>query len=173
MYFTAQSIDDLMRKVLLRLLVGKNHVKPTRGRTAEELGVLLKLRNPRVRLSRTETKGTIFSCLGELLWYLSGTKSVRFISYYISNYSDESEDGKTIYGAYGPRFFRMRRNEKRIDQIQNVITLLKKRPTSRRAVVQLFDAEDSRCRSPALGEASCGCCRLRQSGRQGGRIRSR
>jgi thymidylate synthase len=67
---------------------------------------------------------------------------VLFISYYISKYKDDSVDGKTIYGGYGPRLFRMRRNGKRINQVQNVISLLKQKPDTRRAVVQLFDAED-------------------------------
>lgn len=45
----------------------------------------------------------------------------------------------TIYGAYGPRLFAMRGN---VDQIANVTELLRRRPTSRRAVIQLFNAED-------------------------------
>lgn len=53
-------------------------------------------------------------------------------------YREESEDGKTVHGAYGPRLFRMRGH----DQVANVIALLKERPTSRRAVIQLFDASD-------------------------------
>jgi thymidylate synthase len=139
MYITASTLDDLLRRVLEKLLKSKNRVKPTRGGTLEETGVLLKLNNPRARLSRTETKGTIFSCLGELLWYLSASNDLQFISYYIQRYNDESEDGISVYGGYGPRFFKM---HGKIDQITNVIKLLKKRPTSRRAVIQLFDAAD-------------------------------
>jgi thymidylate synthase len=105
----------------------------------EHIGALLKLTNPRARLSRTETRGVIFSCLGEFLWYLAGKSDLAFISYYISKYEQESEDGLTVYGGYGPRLFNKNGS---INQIHNAVELLKKRPTSRRAVIQLFDAKD-------------------------------
>jgi thymidylate synthase len=64
---------------------------------------------------------------------------VDFIDPYISRYRSESEDGGlTVYGGYGPRLFAQRG----VDQISNVISLLRERPNSRRAVVQLFNAED-------------------------------
>jgi thymidylate synthase len=72
------------------------------------------------------------------LWYLAGSRALDFIEYYVPRYREESEDGKTVHGAYGPRLFRMRGH----DQVANVIALLKERPTSRRAVIQLFDASD-------------------------------
>jgi thymidylate synthase len=80
----------------------------------------------------------LFSCLGELFWYLAKTNDVKFIKYYLSHYGEESDDGKTVYGAYGPRLFSMKGN----DQVRNVLKLLKERPNSRRAVIQLFDAAD-------------------------------
>ena len=62
-----------------------------------------------------------------------------FISYYIDTYGKYSDDGKTIYGGYGPRLFNAKGS---INQIQNVLELLKKTPSSRKAVIQLFDSED-------------------------------
>jgi thymidylate synthase len=44
-----------------------------------------------------------------------------------------------IEGAYGPRLFKMRG---KVDQLANVRKLLLAKPNSRRAVVQLFNAED-------------------------------
>lgn len=138
MYLTAQTLDDLLRQVLERLLIRKTRIIPTRGSMREIPGVLLRLRNPRARLSHTETKGHVFSCLGELLWYLAKSRRLDLIEYYISRYREESEDGRTVYGAYGPRLFDLRGN----DQVGNVITQLKRHPESRRAVIQLFDAAD-------------------------------
>lgn len=140
MYITATTLDDLMNEVFKRLLVKPFNVKTTRGDTCELVGVMLNLTNPRARLSRTETKGTPFSALGELLWYLSGTNELDFILHYIKRYQNESEDGKTVYGAYGPRLLKFRGN---INQVENVIDLLKRKPNTRRAVIQLFDAEDN------------------------------
>lgn len=138
MFITAPTLDDLLRRVYEKLLKSKNHIAPTKGPAAELCGVLLKITHPRIRLSRTEKKGTLFSCLGELLWYLAGSNDVEFISYYLPHYKEFSDDGKTIYGGYGPRMC----SRKGLHQISNVIQLLKKKPDSRQAVIQLFDASD-------------------------------
>lgn len=98
MYISAETLDDLMMKVLKKILKSKDIVRPTQGGSREIDGVLLKLSNPRAKLSRAERKGTVFSCLGELLWYLSKRNDLEFIKYYIPHYEKESEDGKTVYG---------------------------------------------------------------------------
>lgn len=110
----------------------------TKGKNVEVNGILLELQNPRARLSKTESRGKIFSALGELLWYLAGSNKLAFIRYYIPQYDECSDDGTTIHGAYGPRLNRWRG----VNQLSNVIQLLRERQTTRRAVIQLFDAED-------------------------------
>lgn len=131
-------LDDLLRKVLMKLLASTNQITASRGPAREITGVLLELERPLARLSRSETRGRLFSSLGEFLWYLSRDNRLDFISYYISDYNDETEDGETIYGGYGPRIFRQRCQ----DQMRNVVTQLRDNPTSRRAVIQIFNAED-------------------------------
>ena len=138
MYICEDSLDDLMNAVLKALLSSQNRITPSRGPATEICGVLLELTNPRARLSRTEKKGKLFSSLGEFLWYLSKSNKLDFIEYYIRDYKEFSDDGKTIHGGYGRRLFNMRGQ----NQIQNVIDLLKKRKDSRQAVIQLFDASD-------------------------------
>lgn len=139
MYITAATLDDLLIKVYQKLLKSKIHIKPSKGAAIEIPGALLQITNPRARLSRTEKRGrTLFSCLGELLWYMSGTNELDFITYYISLYEEFSDDGTTIYGGYGPRLF----NNNGINQVQNVIELLKKKLETRQAVIQLFHAQD-------------------------------
>jgi thymidylate synthase len=138
MYIPSATLDDLMRRVLGKLVKSNVRNRASRGDTRELRSVLLKLSNPRARLSHTEKKGKIFSALGELLWYLAKSNDLEFISYYLDQYRKESEDGATVYGAYGPRLFNKRGN----DQVRNVISLLGRNPSTRRAVIQLFDAED-------------------------------
>ena len=141
MYVSAETLDDLLFKVYRRLLRkrGSSDINPTKGAATEINGALLQIKNPRARLSRTERKNTLFSCLGEFLWYLAASDKVDFIQYYIPGYDKFSDDGKTIYGAYGPRLFELNGN---IDQVQNVIETLRTSPSSRRAVIQLFRGED-------------------------------
>jgi len=138
MYITEETLDDLLRAVLSKLLKSRNRIQPTKGSATELTGVLLKITKPRARLSQTEMKGTLFSCLGELLWYLAKTNKLGFISYYLKSYKKYSDDGKTLYGGYGPRMFNMRGK----NQVANVIARLRKKPYSRQAVIQLFDASD-------------------------------
>ncbi len=138
MVISADRLDDMLAKVFAKILKKGRLVDPTRGATRELFGVLLQLKDPRARISRTEIKGTVYSGLGELLWYLAGTDALDFICYYAPRYEENSADGATVRGAYGPRLLRMRG----IDQINNVLTILREKPSSRRAVVQLFNAED-------------------------------
>ena len=137
-FFAEDTIDDLMRSVIESTQKSGRPNSASRGATRELTGVLLELRNPRARLSLTESRGRPFSCLGELCWYLAASDDVEFISYYLPPYRDEAEDG-VIFGAYGPRLFRMRGT---FDQVQNVTQLLRDKPATRRAVIQLFDAAD-------------------------------
>src|SRR5574340_730228 len=138
MYISAKTLDDLLHRVLQKLLTSRSRVRASRGGNVEIAGALLQLTNPRARLSRSESKRVLFSGLGELMWYLAGSNRVDFIKYYVSRYADESDDGVTVHGGYGPRLFRMHGE----NQVENVLKLLRRRPESRRAVIQLFDAGD-------------------------------
>ncbi|WDF55241.1 thymidylate synthase [Mucilaginibacter sp. KACC 22063] len=140
---TFKTLDDLLTAVYQDLMERPSSIPTTRskkgGDTCEIIGVSLTLANPRARLSRSEVKGKAFSPVGELLWYLSGSNTLEFIQPYISHYKDETDDGNTIYGAYGPRLLNM---HNKYNQVNNIIKLLGQKPTSRRAVIQLFDASD-------------------------------
>jgi thymidylate synthase len=140
MFISQPTLDDLLRRVFARLLRSNTQVKgSTKGANSELSGVLLELTNPRARLSRTENRGgTLFGCVGELLWYLSGSDQLSFIRYYLPEYPDDTEDGQTVPDAYGPRLF----GEKGPNQIQNILDLLSKKADTRKAVVQVFDACD-------------------------------
>lgn len=136
-YFHADTLDDLMRLVFASIFSQGQPIKPSKGVATELTGVFLELRNPRARLSRTETRGKSFSPLAELCWYLAKTNKLDFISYYMPAYRRYA-DGDIIFGGYGPRLF----NWKGLNQIENVTNILKKNPDSRKAVIQLFDAQD-------------------------------
>lgn len=154
MHIEADSLDDLLRAVFSKIREEGIHAVPTRGPITEILGAALTLKNPRARLSRTETKGKLFSALGELFWYLSGDNDLDFIKYYVPEYENdaiEDDDGrKIIYGGYGPRLLGMRGN----DQVANIIDLLRSKPDTRKAVIQIFDADDVASGQP---EIPCTC----------------
>ena len=103
-YFSGITLDDVMRAVIEEILVSGDRIHPSKGPAAELAGVLLEVKDPRARISRTETRGKPFSCLGELCWYLAGTNDLGFISYYLPEYKQCAENG-LVYGGYGPRIF--------------------------------------------------------------------
>ncbi len=98
-HFPGKTLDDVMHDVIKEIQAHGHRIKPTKGEAVELTGVLLKVTDPRARLSRTETRGKLFSCLGELCWYLANSKDLVFISYYILKYR-ESADGGEIFGGY-------------------------------------------------------------------------
>lgn len=145
---SADSLDDLMRAVFKRLLSNKGNqlVKSKKGTSTEVFGALLELRNPRARLSRSQTRARVFSALGELLWYLAGDDSLKFIKYYIPSYEKYSNDGKILNGAYGPRIFSGNATcqDKNYSNWRRVISKLKLRSGSRNAVIQIYRNDDDR-----------------------------
>lgn len=136
-YFSGPTLDDVMRSVTEEITLHGESISPTKGAAAELTGVLIEITNPMARLSRTETRGKPFSCLGELCWYLAKSNSLDFISYYLPQYRKSAENG-LIFGGYGPRLFDWAGQ----DQVANVTHLLRRKRDSRQAVIQLFDADD-------------------------------
>jgi thymidylate synthase len=135
--FCGDILDDILRGVIQDINDNGINITPSGGPCKEISGIQIELNNPHSRLSRTETKGTIFSCLGELCWYLAQSNDLGFISYYLPKYKDYAENN-IVFGGYGPRLF----NWKGTNQIERVIERLKEHPDSRKAVIQLFDSTD-------------------------------
>jgi thymidylate synthase len=138
MYLCGEGIDEILIQLYPILLAGGTANVGTRGEMREKLGVSFRMTNPRARISRSQDRGKPFSALGELLWYLGGLNTLNFIEEYIPDYAKDAEDG-ILAGAYGPRIYAMRGD---INQLENVTRLLKEKSTSKRAVIQLYDAAD-------------------------------
>src|SRR5436309_9400402 len=98
-YLSGNTVDDVLRSVIEQIQAQGSRICPTKGEALELTGVLVEIANPRARLSRTESRGRVYSCLGEICWYLARTNDVRFISYYIRTYVGAA-DGNEIYGGY-------------------------------------------------------------------------
>lgn len=147
--FTGPTLDDVMRDAIEIVLSVGEYTSPSRGPALELRGVVLTIENPRARLSRTETRGKVFSSIGELCWYLAASNDLSFIEYYLKKYRD-SADGDAIHGGYGPRLF----NWDGRNQISSISELLREKTDTRKAVVQLFDARDLDCE---YNDVPCTC----------------
>lgn len=138
MEIVGDGVDEVLMRLFEAILTEGKANDGHRGDMTETLGVLLRIDNPRARISRSQNRGKFFSALGELLWYLEGSNKLEFIEPYIAKYAKDAVKGK-LRGAYGPRIREMRG---KINQWENVVKLLRKDSTSKRAVIQLFDAGD-------------------------------
>lgn len=104
-----------------------------------------------------------FFHLFESLWMLAGRNDVAPLAYYNSKISDYSDDGQTFNGAYG---YRWRHAEAcssddrgyQVDQLQLVIDHLTDNPTSRRAVLQMWNVEDDLLQVNTSKDVCCNLC---------------
>jgi len=144
MEFKANTLDDALGAIMGRLLKSGNRIRARKGAALEFTSVLVTLTDPRARFSRTEDRSTLFSCLGETLWYLSGSDRLDHISYYIPPYRKfigASPRAQRAKGAYGPRLFG---GGARSQVAELVATLKAKQGQSdtRQAVAQIFGRSD-------------------------------
>src|SRR4051794_26664385 len=97
----ADTADDLLLHAVSALLERGTALDPapTKGACVEMTGVAMELRNPLARVSTSAGRGRVYSALGELAWYLSGSNKLEDVAYYIARYKAFAEDGR-IHGAY-------------------------------------------------------------------------
>ena len=140
MHITEESLDDLLHRTYQYILLNGEKVNPTKGANQEVRNCVLTLLNPRSRISLSEVRSKVISCVGEFLWYLTGSDSIEFIEYYITKYRDrinfDKETADPVPGAYGPRIFGSP------SQFEKVFELLKKSESTRRAVISIYSKND-------------------------------
>jgi hypothetical protein len=79
-----------------------------------------------------------FFHLMESVWMLSGENDARWLDRYVSDFSARfAEDGGDQWGAYGHRW----RRHFSYDQLDVVVSRLRRNPEDRRVVIQMWDPE--------------------------------
>ncbi len=76
--------------------------------------------------------------IAESIWVLAGKDDIVWLKEYLKRAPEYSDDGQIWRAAYGPR---LRRWHDKVDQIDEVRKLLIADPSSRRAVMGLYDPE--------------------------------
>jgi thymidylate synthase len=90
-------------------------------------------------------KANIAAQIAETMWVLSGRNDIEWLSAYLPRAAEFSDDGKTWRAGYGPRLRKWSRgmtigaSPMFVDQMQEVISLLVEDPSTRRAVMSIFD----------------------------------
>lgn len=90
-------------------------------------------RTPPPSINVTRNANPFFHLL-EFAWMMTGTADGRFIRDVLPHYMQFSDDGVTLPATYGHRWI----EASGVDQLSNVIELLRKDPNSRRAVMTMY-----------------------------------
>lgn len=121
------NVDSAYYSMCERLLIA-----PHVGNTKELLNVKIQIEDVSNAIVSIRDISVEY-LFGELLWYFSMRHDLKFISKFSSFWNHLSDDGETCNSAYGYIIFK----KHGFDQLRKVIDLLRKDPTSRRAVINL------------------------------------
>lgn len=142
----ASDSTEALPKMLALLDRGKE-VGSRNGKVVEQMHVGVTLTNPTPtkELRVPGRKPNLAAQIAETMWVLAGRNDIEFLSHYLPRAADFSDDGVTWRGGYGPRIRNWRgysgNNDVSpgVDQWKYVIDTLQADPTSRRAIINLWD----------------------------------
>lgn len=138
--YTADDINEAT-SLGLQLLLRSGLEETSRNGTVlvAPTPVCIEYANPRQRvlLSPTRDANPVFHLM-ETLWMLSGSNDITFPVFFSSTYGQFSDDGKTMWDAYGWRW----REFFGYDQLETIVGELKTNPTSRRCVLAMWNGAE-------------------------------
>ena len=130
------SIDEMFVETINDLMLSGDRLDSRNGGSVEVLGYCARLRQPAFNMLRnTERKVSRAYGLAELMWYLGGLHSIHWLTPFAPSYVNYSDDGRTAYGAYGPRGLSLR-------HLTHVAEILSDSPESRQCVLPIWDPSD-------------------------------
>lgn len=130
-----ESMGEAWQKLILDLLSARSQASRN-GETREIIGYSFQITQPKFNWLCNKRR-----CLSpayasaELLWYLSGEKTVERLLPYAPQYEKFIEDNGEAYGAYGPRILNF-------NQLERVKQILTAKQDSRQAVISIWQAGD-------------------------------
>lgn len=126
--------QDIYRRQLLDLMHLGSSVEVRGRKTMEIINIATVVEQPWHHcILIPSRRWNPWIAMSEALWILAGRNDVDALLPYNQRILDYSDDGKTLYGAYGIRIFY---------QIEPLIDRLRKDPSDRRAVLQIWDKKD-------------------------------
>ena len=133
-----RNISEATIDIVGELLSTGSTISVRGSQTREVLARHTRLERPLERhLFVPERNDDVFAQVAETMWVLAGRDDLAWLERYLPRAREFSDDGETWRAAYGPRL----RNWNGRDQIAETVRLLTEDPTSRRAVMSLFDPD--------------------------------
>lgn len=123
----------------LRCVLESGENVEVRGNSTRELRArLIEISDIRSRqVIATNRHNNIFASIAESMWVICGRNDMEYLGAYLKRASEFSDDGTTWRAGYGPRI----RNWNGIDQLSEVVRILRADPLSRRAVISIYDPD--------------------------------
>lgn len=131
------SADELYEDLWWKMKVGARKEPSRNGPVlVHPTPVIATLRDPTQRVLFNAARDcNPFFHVAEVVWMFSGSNDVSFIEQFNKRYRQYSDDG-VVHGAYGHRWIK----QFGLDQIGVAADLLRNDATSRRVVIQMWDA---------------------------------
>lgn len=139
MEMSVRNASQALCEGLRRIMISGVKRESRAGRVLEfNEPVIIRYADPQERIIffRERDFPSIF-VLMESIWMMAGRNDVKWLSKFNARMKDYSDDGETFHGAYGYRW----RKAFDSDQLERIIQLLKNRPETRRAVIQMWHSE--------------------------------
>jgi thymidylate synthase len=134
------TIDKLYQKAINEVIQNGKLVTARNLDFKEVIFQHLILENPRARIVQNkERKLSKRFMMGEFIWIMGGSPWLDQISFYNKNYSQFSDDGISLHGAYGPRLRHWSLQHGDVDQLNNCLQRLKNDIYTRQAVIVIID----------------------------------
>lgn len=123
----------------LRRIIDSGESIEVRGETTRELRArLIEISNVRARhVIVPHRHNNVFASIAESMWVICGRNDLDYLGAYLRRASEFSDDGVTWRAGYGPRL----RNWNGVDQLSEVVKILRADPSSRRAVISIYDPD--------------------------------
>ena len=141
---TYLTVNDALPDLARHVLNGEELGSRKGERVLERLHQQITLAEPWDRYPRLGLRrASLPAQIAETMWILAGRNDVEWLSYYLPRAVEFSDDGETWRGGYGPRIRHFSYGE--VDQLDYVVRELRANPTSRRAVIGIWDADVDVC----------------------------
>lgn len=136
--FEFNSVNDSYKNLMKAIIENGSHVSPRGLDTLELSPAVVTITNPVDNVIYSDARRLNYGfMLGELAWILQGSNEVSHICHYNKNWSNFSDDGMILNGAYGQRIFKYGEHE--VNQFENVFKVLSEDKNSRQGTIVLFD----------------------------------
>lgn len=135
---TFNTVNESYNTLISAILEEGKSISPRGIETLEISPLAVTITNPLDNIIYNNARKLNYGfMLGELAWILQASDDMNHICWYNKNWSNFSDDGQTLNGAYGKRIFAY--GDKKINQFEEAFKLLKEDPESRQASIVLFD----------------------------------